>query len=77
MGSVRVIEAQDAALIDSGQMGQEKGEIVSSYRTHFIRPNFLTQDANAAGASKSCFVIRRLAKADLLDHGSNLTQVMH
>jgi hypothetical protein len=76
MNSVRVVETEDAALIDSGEMGQEKGQIVSNGHAILIHPDLLAQNADAARASKSGFVVCELSKADVPAHGSNLAQVM-
>jgi hypothetical protein len=77
MKSVCVVEAEDAPLIDSGKMGKKKGEIVSNDLIYIVYPNLLAQNAGAASASKSSFVIGIFTKADVPAHEDTLGQMMH
>jgi len=57
MDAMRIVEAEDAAIIHPRQMRQDEGKIVSGYLTLSVDPDFFAQNAGSAGAPKLGFVI--------------------
>jgi hypothetical protein len=77
MGTVCVIEAQHAAIVDAEQMGQEEGEIVSNRLALFVDPDLLTKNADPTRTPKTSLVINFFSKASPSTHEKILIQVMH
>jgi hypothetical protein len=76
MGAMRMIKAEYAAFVDSGQMRQEKSEIVLNDLTFPVNPDLLTKNAYSAGTPKSRLVIGFLAKITSSAHIHTMPQVM-
>jgi len=62
MGPMRIIEAEYSAFVDSGQMRQQKSEIVSNDLIFPVDPDLLAKNAYSTGTPKSRLVIGNLAK---------------
>jgi hypothetical protein len=77
MGTMCVIEAQHAAIVDAEQMGQEEGEIVSNGLALCVDPDFLAKNAEPTRTPKTSLVINFFAKANPSTHVNILRQVMH
>ena len=75
MGPMRIIEAEYSAFVDSGQMRQEKSEIVSNDLIFPVDPDLLAKNAYSTGTPKSRFVIGNLAKIASSAH--RILQMMH
>lgn len=76
MGAMPIIKAEYTAFIYSGQMRQEKGEIVLNDLVLFIDPDLFAKNAYPTGTPKSCFVIGLLAKITSSAHIQTISQVM-
>lgn len=76
MGTVCVIEAEDAAFVYSGHRRQEKGEIVSNNFTLLVDPDLLPEDADSTGTPKTRFIIGVFAQVSLSAHIDSVKQLM-
>lgn len=61
MGAMCVIKAKYAAFVYSGQVRQEKGEIVLDDLAFSVDPDLFAEDADPSGTPKPGFVIGFLA----------------
>jgi hypothetical protein len=77
MGTVCVIEAEHSAVVDTEQVGQEEGEIVSNGLTLCVEPDLLAKNADSTRTPKTSLVINFFAKANPSTHEKILIQVMH
>jgi hypothetical protein len=73
---VGVVKTKDAPMVDSGQVGQEEGEIVSNDLLFCVDPDLFTQNPDSACSPKMSFVIGDLAQAGVSAQNEILTQVM-
>jgi hypothetical protein len=76
VNTVCVVEAQDAAIVDSKQMGQKESEVVAHDLTLCVDPDFLANDGGPTRTPKLAFIVGVFAKANPSPHWNILWQVM-
>jgi hypothetical protein len=66
MNNVCVVIAKYATIISGEQMGQEKGEVITTNLLLFIDPDLLPNDADPICTPKLSFIVGSLAKVNPL-----------
>jgi hypothetical protein len=77
MESVRIVVAENTAIIDTGQMGHEEGKIVENHLIFTIDPNLFAQNSNTTGAPETSFIIGIFAQMAPSTHAESMLQMMH
>ena len=72
---VGVVKTKDTPVVDSGQVGQEEGKIVSNDLLFCVDPDLFTQNPDSVCTPKMSFVIGDLAQADVSAHKRSLVQM--
>jgi hypothetical protein len=70
--SMRVVVAKNAAMIDPGQVRDDKSKIVANDPVFFVHPDLFAQNTVAASAGKGRFVVPDFARAVLAAHDEQL-----
>jgi len=68
MDIVCIVEAEDAAVVWLEPMGKEEGEVLASYLSIRIDPDFFAKNSDAAGTAKAGFVVGIFAQASVAGH---------
>jgi len=68
MDAVRIVKAQDSAIVHAGQIWKQKGEVITNDFALIVDPNFFAKDAETTCTPEMSFVIRYLEKSGPLTH---------
>jgi hypothetical protein len=76
VNAVRVIEAEYAAFVHSGKVGQQKGKVILNDLTFIVDPNLFAKNTDSTGTPKPGLVVGFLAKIAPSTHSEIILQMM-